>query len=306
MGRRAIVLLVALILAGLAAWAVWNFLDGIQSDAEADQVQVTVFRAVNQIEEGADGSILLSGTGLVEEGTEEQEDIPADAITSQEQLNNVLTGKVAAGPISANSVLTVSQWTSTTVDIIPLADRIPSGKQAITIGLDAIRGVNGFVEAGDRVNLIITLDLAVDVIPADFPGVTVDPAVDPSTDPEAETETETITYTRYVLQGLPVLAAGRNIRPDEDAPETVDVAPDPTTPDDTTTEDGTTPEEDTGNATIFTLEVTPEQAERLAFAFENGSMWMTLVPEDFVEVETDGVIINTLFGGDLLDDIFNS
>jgi Flp pilus assembly protein CpaB len=303
MGRRAIVLLVALILAGLAAWAVWNFLDGVRSEAAEDQIQVTVFRAANQIDEGADGTILLSSPTLIVESTEEQEDLPEGAITTEEQLNNVLSGTVAAGPIAANSVLTVQQWTAITVDVTPMAERIPSGKQAMTIGLDNIRGVNGFVEAGDRINLIITMDLAVDVIPAEFPGITVDPT-DP--DPEAgeeEATTETITYTRFVLQGIPVLAVGRDIRPEEDAPTVVEVEP----TDGTTTEgDGTTAPEDDGNATVFTVEVTPEQAERMAFAFENGSIWMTLVPADFVEVETDGVIVNTLFGGDLLADIFEN
>ena len=63
-------------------------------------------------------------------------------------------------------------------------------------------------------------------------------------------------------------------------------------------------QEDTGNSTVFTLEVTPDQAERIVYAFENGSVWLTLVPEDFVEVETDGVTINNLFGGDLAEAIF--
>ncbi len=298
MGRRAIVLLVALILAGLAAWAVWNFLDGIRSDAEADQVQVTVFRSSELIAEGAEGSILLSGDDLVVESTEEQVDLPTDAITSQEQLNSVLTGRVAAGPISQNAILTVSQWTEVTLDVTPLADLIPSGKQAITVGLDNIRGVNGFVEAGDRINLIVTLDIQADVIPADFP--TLDP--DTGTAVPGEEETVTVTYTRYVLQGLPVLAVGRDIRPDEDAPVVIDVQPAPGTE----AVPGEETEEDLGNDTVFVLEVTPEEAERLAFAFENGSIWMTLVPEDFVAVETNGVIIDTLFGGNLLDDIFEN
>jgi Flp pilus assembly protein CpaB len=299
MGRRAIVLLVALILAGLAAWAVWNFLDGIRSDAEADQVQVTVFRATEPIAEGADGAILLSGEDLLAESTEETIDLPADAITTQEQLNSILTGRVAAGPISQNAIITVSQWTEVTVDVTPLSELIPSGKQAITIGLDNIRGVNGFVEAGDRVNLIVTLDIQADVIPADFP--TLDP--DTGTETPGEEETVTVTYTRYVLQGLPVLAVGRDIRPDEDAPTVIDVEPAPGTEG---TVDGEATEEDLGNDTVFVLEVTPEEAERLTFAFENGSMWMTLVPEDFVAVETNGVIIDTLFGGNLLDDIFEN
>jgi pilus assembly protein CpaB len=291
---------VALILAGLAAWAVWNFLDGVRSEAQEDQVQVTVFRAGDPIAEGADGAILLSGDDLIVESTEEQIDLPADAITTQEELNSVLTGRVAAGPISENAILTRSQWTEVTVDVTPLSEEIPSGKQAITIGMDNIRGVNGFVEAGDRVNLIVTLDIQADVIPVDFP--TLEP--DAPAEPGQEEQTITVTYTRYVLQGLPVLAVGRNIRPDEDAPTVIEVEPAPGT--DTGVDDGTAEEEDTGNETIFTLEVTPEEAERLAFAFENGSMWMTLVPEDFVEVETNGVIIDTLFGGNLLDDIFEN
>jgi Flp pilus assembly protein CpaB len=300
MGRRAIVLLVALILAGLAAWAVWNYLDGVTTEAQKDQVLVDVFRASDLIAEGADGSILLSSPGLIVEGKEQTIDLPADAITSQEQLNSVLAGRVAAGPISGNAVLTVSQWTEITVDIVPLADIIPSGKQAISIGMDEIRGVNGYVEAGDRINLIVTLDIAADVIPADFPTIAPEPGTGEAQ--PGETQTVTVTYTRYVLQGIPVLAVGRDIRPDEDAPPVVTVAP----PADTTGDGTTPPEEVMGNSTTFVLEVTPEQAETLAFAFENGSMWMTLVPEDFVEVETNGVIIDTLFGGNLIDDIFSS
>jgi Flp pilus assembly protein CpaB len=299
MGRRAIVLLVALILAGLAAWAVWNFLDGVRSDAEADQVQVTVFRTAEPVAEGADGSILVQSPDLIVESTEEQIDLPADAITRQDELESVLRGRVAAGPISQNAILTRSQWTEVTIDITPLSDVIPSGKQAITIGLDNIRGVNGFVEAGDRVNLIVTLDIQADVIPADFP--TLDP--DTGSETPGEEEVITVTYTRYVLQGLPILAVGRAIRPEDDAPTVVEVEPDPGTE---TGVEGEPVEEDLGNDTIFTVEVTPEEAERLAFAFENGSVWMTLVPEDFIAVETNGVIIDTLFGGNLLDDIFEN
>jgi hypothetical protein len=99
-----------------------------------------------------------------------------------------------------------------------------------------------------------------------------------------------------------VLATGRDIRPDAEAPETVEVDQPETTPDGQPVEG----EAETGNDTTFTLEVTAEQAERIAYAFENGSMWLTLVPGDFVEVETTGVTILNLFGGDLLDDIFGN
>lgn len=324
MGRRAIVLLVALILAGLAAWAVWNFLQNVEKEAKEGQEIVTVFVAgSNGIAEGAEGNILVSGYDsdgrcqdpdvlladaancTIKKDTDQKEDVPADVIDSEEKLRTILNGKVAAGPISAGSILNAAQWVEVTVDVIPLSEQIPSGKQAITISTSNVQGINGFVEAGDRINMIITLDIEFEQIPVDFDGVTLpDPAGgdEGGTAPvEDETETVVVTYTRYVLQGLPVLAAGREIRPDDDAPPTVDAGDE-----DPAAEGEQTPEEDTGNSTVFTLEVTPDQAERIVYAFENGSIWLTLVPTDFVEVETDGVVIDNLFGGDLIEEIFGN
>ncbi|HSO50122.1 MAG TPA: Flp pilus assembly protein CpaB [Acidimicrobiia bacterium] len=306
MGRRAIVLLVALILAGLAAWAVWNYLQGIENEIEAGQEAVTVYRAVDAIAEGTDGAIILSdfnsGGQLLEAGTEEREDLPDGAITTEEQLNQVLGNTVAAGPISANSILVESQWTAITIDVTPLAEQIPEGKQAIVVSTDNVRGVNGFVNPGDRVNMIITLDIPEDLLPEELQGIAT-PAAPPA-EGEAPTEEDiaVVTFTRYVLQGIPVLATGRDIRADEDAPPQVEAEPE--APVEGETDTTGTEEEDTGNETIFTLEVTPEQAERIAYAFENGSMWLTLVPEDFVEVETPGVTVLNLFGGNLAEDIF--
>jgi Flp pilus assembly protein CpaB len=312
---------VALILAGLAAWAVWNFLQNVEAEAEAGQNIVTVFRAgPDGIAEGQEGSIIVSAYDsdprcqnedldlteaegcTVKQSTDRFEVVPADTIDSEEKLRQVLSGKVAAGPISAGSILTATQWTEITVDVIPLSEQIPSGKQALTISTSNVQGVNGFVEAGDRINMIITLDIEFDLIPVDFEGITL-PDDEPTTGDETtgtEAETVVVTYTRYVLQGIPVLAAGREIRPDEEAPPTVEVD------DETATEGDDAAAEDQGNSTIFTLEVTPDQAERIVYAFENGSIWLTLVPTDFVEIETNGVIIDNLFGGDLIDEIFGN
>jgi Flp pilus assembly protein CpaB len=314
MGRRAIVLLVALVLAGLAAWAVWNFLQNVAEDERAGQEQVTVFRAGgNGIAEGTEGAIVLSNLGGAEaqvvESTDELEDVPADAIQTEEELRQVLTGSLAAGPISGNAVLTRSQWTSISVEVVPLSEQIASGNQAITISTSNIQGINGFVEAGDRINMIITLDLEFDLIPIeDLPTLPQPepPATDGTTPAE---EVVTVTYTRYVLQGLNVLAAGREVRQEEDDDQTgeIDAATGTDTGEGTATPtDGTAGQEaeDLGNSTVFTLEVTPDQAERIVYAFENGSIWLTLVPADFVEIETDGVTIDNLFGGDLVDAIF--
>jgi len=309
MGRRAIVLLVALILAGLAAWAVWNFMQNVREAEREGLEQVTVFRAgLGGIAEGTEGSILVSdfdgGGTLIAESFDQLEDTPPDAIQSVEELRQILTGQVAAGPVSENAILTRGQWTAITIDVRPLSESIASGNQAITISTSDIQGINGFVEAGDRINMIITLDIEFDLIPIEG-APTLPPPEGEEPAPGDEEEAVTITYTRYVLQGLNVLAAGRDIRVEEDEDQTGQV-------DATTTAEGTEAPaegegaEQQGNSTVFTLEVTPDQAERIVYAFENGSIWLTLVPGDFVEVESDGVTIDNLFGGDLEEAIFGN
>ncbi|MEX0865664.1 MAG: Flp pilus assembly protein CpaB [Acidimicrobiia bacterium] len=317
MGRRAIVLLVALVLAGLAAWAIWNFLQNVQKEAQADQEIVTVFRAGPVgIAEGQEGSIILSGFDSdvrcqdadlaldaagncpIKQDVDQLGDVPTDVLDSAEKLRTVLTGKVAAGPISAGSIITASQWVALSVDIKPLAEQIPSGKQALTVSTSNVQGVNGFIEAGDRINMIITLDIAFNQLPVESEGVTLPPE---GTPPEGEDPGATVvTYTRFVLQGIPVMAVGADVRVEDTEDQTGQI------PAATPVEGEEAAAEDPANATIFTLEVTPEQAERIVYAFENGSMWLTLVPPDFVEVETNGVVIDNLFGGDLVDQIFGS
>jgi pilus assembly protein CpaB len=291
-----LVLLVALLLAGVAAFAVFQFLNGIQRDVQEGQERTPVFRATSFIAEGSEGSLVLQ-SGQISASEENVEDQPTGAITSEQELNAFLSGRLAVGPIETNEIIVQSQWAELTVDLIPLADLIPSGKQALTISTDAVRGVNGFIRPGDLVNMIITLEIEFSQIPVDSPifGIPSDTTAPDGTTAE-EDQTATVTYTRYVMQGLPVLAVARDVRTEEGESTTVTtVAP--------ATGEQAAPEVP---LTVFTLEVTPEQAERIVFAFENGSIWLTLVPEDFVEVETDGVTIENLFGGDLVDDIFGN
>ena len=130
----------------------------------------------------------------------------------------------------------------------------------------------------------MTIDVELDLgnlatgIPGDF-------GLDPDPTAEAEPQLEARTISRFVLQGLPVLAVGREIRADADEPATVEVAVAAAT------------EEETQEVRVglLTLEVSPEQAERLAFTMVNGSVWLTLVPTDFVETPTDGITLCTLF-----------
>lgn len=305
MGRRALVLVVALVLAGVAAFSIFQYLTNIENEFREGREEIRVFRAVQPLAEGTEGNFVLQNRGILYlPSTEQREDIPADAITATSEddtaaLEQILSGRVAAGPISQNSVLTQSQWVELTVEITPLAELLSEGTQAITISPGSIQGVNGFVRAGDRINAIITLDIdfQLTALAEDIPDFGI--PVEEEDEEGAEDEVVSVTYTRYVLQGLRVIAVGSDIRPDPDAPPVVDAEGQAS--DATVQQEGA---EAAVASTVFTLEVTPDIAERLVFAQQAGALYYTLVPPDFVEVDTLGVTIQNLFEGDLVQDIF--
>jgi len=291
MGRRTIVLIVALLLAGLAAFSIWRVLSEAENEAAAGLEIVVVYRAVDFIAEGTEGALVISSQ-LAVESEENLDFMPENAITSADELQAVLTGRVAAGPISANSVLTTDAWVAITEEIRPLAETISRDKQAMTVSAPAERGVNGFIRPGDSINVIVTTSLRVfgqSAVDAGFDEITEeDQAVEAQQDAPVEAQDQTLQFTRFVMQGVPVLAVGREIIPDEDAP--VEIVADVVDPDAVAAE-----EEQDSTLTLVTLEVSPDQAERLAFSYETGSVWLTLVPADFTPARTEGVVFENLF-----------
>ena len=287
MGKRTLVLIVALVLAGVAGAAVWVFLTGVEEDIKAGQERVNVYKASTIIVEGTSGDLVLSQLTATPPPVYADdiavEDRPDNAFSSEQELQAFLTGKVAAGPISGNQILTRDQWVSAAVQVRPLADAIPEGKQAITIAAAGERGVNGFINPGDRLNVIVTI--AIPEEEEDDELATGIPTTTTTIAGEIPPEPPEITITRFVLQGLRVLAIGQEIRPEADEPQTVDVtAPAP---------GEEVPVEERRD--IITIEVTSEEAEKLVFSYEQGSVWLTLVPEDFTPLPTEGVTRETLF-----------
>ncbi len=315
MGRRSLVLIVALLLAGLAAYAIWQVLSDAEAEAAAGLELVDVYRSVEFIPEGSEGALMADPrANRIVLGQENASFVPANAITTPEDLEAFLAGRVAAGPISANQVITTDQWVEITLEIEPLADKIASGKQALTISAPAQFGVNDFLNPGDLINVIVTEQLIFASEPAfDVFSDVTDTSQDgsggadgsgdqpPPEDPNAQVQQVQKTYTRTVLQGLEVLAVGLDVRQDEDAPPVIDA----NTGGDGVTEEGEAPPAD-ATRTLITVEVTPDQAERLVFAYETGSVWLTLNPtDDFTPVSTEGVTIDNLYPDfGVLSDLF--
>lgn len=124
---------------------------------------------------------------------------------------------------------------------------IPEGMRAVSVKVDEVIGVAGFVLPGTRVDVLVTIE------------------------PEVEGgKSETV--TRAILQNVQTLAAGQTVQRDvEGKPQTV---------------------------AVITLLVTPEQAEQLTLAANQGRIQLALRNTlDQAEVKTSGVRSASLVRG---------
>ena len=115
------------------------------------------------------------------------------------------------------------------------------GKRAVAVKGDKVIGISGFINPGNRVDVLVTMR-------------------DPKTKEDR---------TKMILQDIPVLATGTQIQQNEKGePAPVDV---------------------------YTLEVTPEESEKLALAAAQGRIQLALRPViDSEEVYTEGMNIPQL------------
>lgn len=279
MGRRTVVLIVALVLAVLSAVAIWAFLSTVEDDARKDIEEVQVFRSLEFIDRGVLGDNVLD---VIVASTENREFLPDNAISSQEQLLATLQGRISLGPISANAVVTTDQWGDPADEILRLSELLEPGMQALSIRPDEVRGVGGFVQPGDRVNVIASTEVdlgpVIDALRAPGARRVFFPDLQESlglTDEEmvelAEALPTRLQYTKFILQGLLVVGVGEDL-----------------------TVVQLSEEDDVVTNQVITLALTAEQAEELVFAHEYLSVWLTLVPEGFEPEDTDGARLSDL------------
>ena len=165
--------------------------------------------------------------------------IPGGAYTEM----NSLIGRVVSSPIKSNEPFFESRLAAQNIKTGGVAAIIGSRKRAVTVRVDKVIGVAGFVHPGNRVDVLVTMAKGKDAEP----------------------------FTKTVLENILVLASGperETAKGKEQQPATVDV---------------------------ITLEVTPEEAERLSLSAIQGKMQMALRGlTDAEDVLTKGVSIPAL------------
>ncbi len=277
MSRRAVVLVVALLLAGLAAVAVWRYQETVADSIRADIAEVVVYRATELIEPETPGE---EASLVIEESTELAEAISeyttifclgpvspdaVDVTVCSEHptdLEGSLTGTFAAGPISAGQLISTDMFVSAAdLQLNPLAGDIAAGHMAVAVDPGPIGGVGGMLEPGDRVNVISTFTVRVRT---QQEGATV--VVGDETVTQTEVQEQPIEVTRTILQNIHVLAVdGRIAGEPPPATETL--------------------------GTSVVLELLPEQSEALEFARQNSQISLALLPagEEYTDHEARGI-----------------
>ena len=177
--RRTVILIVAVVVAIVAAGAIYGYLNSVQDRAYADAKLVKVFRVDKDVKKGLPGEQAIDQS-LVKSSDIPQKYRPTTALTDI----NAIRGKVSLNDLSAGQVVVDGMFVDPRVATVSFAQRIPPGQVAISVQVDQVKGVANLIVPGDQVNLLATAPdgerylyqnvnvIAVGATPAPQPGET--------------------------------------------------------------------------------------------------------------------------------------
>jgi pilus assembly protein CpaB len=147
-----------------------------------------------------------------------KESLPPGYVSQPEKI----AGRILVAPLRKNEPVTESKLAPESVKTGGVSAVVSPGKRAIAVKGDKVIGISGFINPGNRVDVLVTLQ-----------------------DPRTKME-----VTKLVLANIPVLATGTQIEKNaKGEPAPVDV---------------------------YTLEVTPDDGEKLALAAAEGKLQFAL------------------------------
>lgn len=258
---KSIAIVVAVLLAALATWAIFSYVQGIEQRAFDDAELVEVFLAEQEIPAGQSAQ-QASQLGSIVRDNLPRTAIPDGAIGQLEQINDL----VALERILPGEIIVQPRW-GQPEDVATSTFEIPEGHEAISVQVGLVPGVAGYVGAGDRVSMIAHLEL---------PQEEDEDAVDEDGEPIPPSINDFL--AQYLLQDVEVLAVGP--RP-ASQPAEGDGEP--------------AAEEEAGGSVLLTVALEPEDAEKLVFAINNANLHFTLLPEDAEPADTPGRTLDDLF-----------
>ena len=232
-----VVTVVALLFAGLASWGVYNYLQKEAQKSKAVPGGAIVVAAAD----------IPIGTKLdvtqLKMMSWPKESIPPGSFADSRPV----AGRVAVRHLSPGDAITEQKLMPKegTPGAGVMTYIVPQGHRAVTVGVNEVAGVAGFLSPQNRVDVILTT-----LIPGSTTGQNI---------------------SKIVLQNVPILATGQVTEQKEGKPV---IAP------------------------TVTLDLTPEDAEKLVLASSRGSLQLLLRNViDTATVEAKGATISKVLGG---------
>jgi pilus assembly protein CpaB len=234
-GAVVVVSVVALVFAGLASWGVYNYLK--ETKAKTGQLNNIVVAAAD----------LPVGTKLnatqLKVVTWPKESVPPGSFgDTNAVVNRVVVSKLAPGDAITESKLLPKDIKAGAGMMTYV---VPEGHRAVTVGVNEVAGVAGFLSPDNHVDIVLTTQM-----PAN-----------PSQN-----------ISKIILQNIPILATGQIATEQKDGKPVV--------------------------VPTVTLDMTPDDAEKLILASSKGSLQMLLRNiVDRAPAETKGATIVRVLGG---------
>lgn len=269
--RRTLILLGAIAVGVIAALLLFNYVRGIEDRANDNAKRVDVFAAKADIVRGTPGETAVAD-GSIASSKIPQEFKPTTAITTTDEIQK----KVALFDIPQNTVIVKDMFVDPAETQISFRARLKDpAQQAVTVSIDMVRAVGGFLVPGDQVNIMV-------FAPAKAP----EGACDQPDQRSVPASCYLTTSARYLFQGVHILAIGS--QPELSAGEQV-----------STTDGATTATTTQQSGGAITFNAPPSAIQWITSAAQAGGMYLSLVAEDYAPVELPPLDMNvTLLPGE--------
>ncbi len=257
MKRGGLALTLTILLAVAAAAAVFLYVSNVRQHAQTGGGTISVLLSKQDIPANTDLDPLIAD-GVFKSETVSRDDLVQGAVTDVYQLR----GQRTAYPILAGEQIAVARLQGKLQAAGGLLG-IPEGHEAITVSLDASRAVAGALAQGDDVTIFASFD-NVPVAQLKAKGITVTQS---SATAQSVTATFSPSETVVLVPQVPVLAvSGATGGPS--ASQQV--------------------QQGNGNVSV-TLALLTEDAQRLVFSMEQGTVWLGLLPPNASSKQTKPV-----------------
>jgi len=230
----------AVVIAAFASYSLYNYLKGQEKKISEAVASEKIVVAAEQIPIGT--PIILSQLKMSDWP---KANMPQGTFIS----NQPVVGRIALQTFIPGDPITESKLIPKEGPASVLTYKIPEGHRAMTVGVDQVSGVAGFINPGNMVDIVLTIT------------------------PAGATQS----ISKIVLQNVPVLATGQAIENRE------------------------------GKAVVVptvTMDVTPEDAEKLAVASTQGRLQLVLRRfEDKSVVKTAGATVTNVISAGFVREV---